>query len=442
MGDETDARSDLFSLGAIMYEMCAGQPPFTGNSALAILKQIADAKHRPIRELNPSIPTWLAETVDDLLAKKPADRIQTAAQLAELLEFEWALMKTTSEDVPTVCLIEQNKRRVRNRWIAVAVGATALTLGLIGGSYLASHRATGPAAAKSTSEPIAVLSANAGTVWAVAFNRTSDTIAMGVEEGSMRFWDLAGQSVKSTFDAHSGTIWSAHFSPNGEFLATAGDDNTVKLWKLPEYKPVRSFQHQSAVRSMTFTSDGKRIYSGERNGHLHIWSPDSDKPIAESQQTGTIYALALSPDDETLATGGSDRIVRLWNAKTLTQRQPLDGHKGPINSLSFSHDGKRLASAGWDRTIRIWDAGSGLLLKSWEGHAGDIWSVQYSPDGKQLASSGTDGAVKLWDAETGELKATYLGHKNAVHTLTFNSDGTLIATGGRDGTVSIWKLEK
>src|SRR6185369_9872603 len=70
MGEEADPRSDLFSLGAIMYEMCAGQTPFTGNSALAILKQIVDARPRPLRELNPTVPDWLSKTIDRLLAKK------------------------------------------------------------------------------------------------------------------------------------------------------------------------------------------------------------------------------------------------------------------------------------------------------------------------------------------------------------------------------------
>ena len=87
LGESADPRSDLFSLGAILYEMCAGQPPFQGNSALAILKQITESKHRPLRELNPDIPEWLAEMVDELLAKKPEDRYQSAADLAEVLEY-------------------------------------------------------------------------------------------------------------------------------------------------------------------------------------------------------------------------------------------------------------------------------------------------------------------------------------------------------------------
>src|SRR4029450_3080989 len=106
-----------------------------GNSALAILKQIAEVNPPPLGKLNPQVPEWLAETIDRLLAKKPADRIQTAAHLAELLEFEWALLKTTSAGLPAGCEIEERKQRIRNRWIAAGVGATFLSLGLLGGYF-------------------------------------------------------------------------------------------------------------------------------------------------------------------------------------------------------------------------------------------------------------------------------------------------------------------
>jgi eukaryotic-like serine/threonine-protein kinase len=446
MGEEPDPRSDLFSLGAVLYEMCAGQPPFAGNSALAILKQVADTKQRPLRELNPTVPEWLAETIDRLLAKKADFRIQSAAHLAELLEFQWALLKTTSEDLPTVCQIEQRKRRTRNRWIAAAVGATFLGLGLLAGSFLA-HRgdtAGQPApagAAVSDAEPLAVLGANAGAVWSVSFDQKSDAVAMGVEDGSVRLWDLPTKSVKSTLNAHSGNVWASHFSQTDDLLATAGDDGLVKVWKPPQPEPLRTFEHSNAVRGLALAHDGRTLYAGGRDGKLRAWSLDAEDSLTEARQPGAVYAVALSPDDETLATAGSDKVVRLWNAKTLTQKLPLEGSAGPIYGLSFNRDGRRLASVGWDKTVRIWDAGSGLVLKSWEGHDGDIWGVAYSPDGTKLATGGTDGAVKLWDADSGKLLATYLGHKMVIHTVAFNHDGTLVASGGRDGAVRIWKIK-
>jgi eukaryotic-like serine/threonine-protein kinase len=440
MGEPTDHRSDLFSLGAILYEMCGGQPPFEGNSALAILRQITEVKHRPLRELNPEIPAWLAETIDRLLAKKPTDRTQSAAHLAELLDFQWALMKTSSEDVPTVCKIEAKKRALRARWIALGVGVVFLAAGLLGGRLLA-HRDGSTPPETSTAAPIAVLSGNAGAVWSVAFDPGSDTVAMAVEDGAVRLWDLPSKSVKSTFGAHRGVVWAARFSNDNEVLATAGDDGFIKLWKPSQPEAIKVFQHSNSVRGLALAHDNRTLFGADRGGVLRVWSLDAEQPLAETQQPGAIYSIAISPDDKTLATGGTDKIVRLWNAGTLSQKLPLEGHTAPIYSLSFNQDGRRLASVGWDKTVRIWDAGSGQPIKSWEAHNGDIWTVAYSPDGAKLATGGSDGAVKLWDADSGALLATYLGHMVAVHAVAFNSDGALLASAGRDGAVRIWRIE-
>ncbi len=444
MGEEADHRSDLFSLGAIMYEMCAGQPPFMGNSALLILKQITDAKHRPLRELNPQIPEWLAETIDRLLAKNPADRIQSATHLAELLEFQLALMKT-SEDLPTVCKIEAAKEAKRNRLIGTAIGVSFLAVGLMAGIFLANRPkpevAVVPADAPPEIKPVAILSANAGTVWSVAFDRTSQMVAMGVEDGSVRLWDLPTKTVKATLNAHRAAVWSSQFAHQGELLATAGDDGLIKLWNPPAAEPFKTLKHPNAVRGLAFSHDDKLLYAGDREGGLRAWSLETDQPVAEAQQPSAVYSIAISPDDETLATAGSDKTVRLWNAKTLAMKLPLDGHSGPVYGVSFNHDGHRLASVGWDKQVRLWDTSSGLLVKSWDGNSNDIWGVAFSPDGSKLATGGHDGAVKLWDAQTGELLSSYLGHKIAVHTVAFNNDGSLLASGGRDGSVRVWKNE-
>src|SRR5271157_3429857 len=85
-GEPVDARSDLFSLGAVLYAMAGGRSPFRADSAMAVLKRVCDDRHRSIRELNPDIPDWLEAVIDRLLAKDPADRFQTAAEVADLLE--------------------------------------------------------------------------------------------------------------------------------------------------------------------------------------------------------------------------------------------------------------------------------------------------------------------------------------------------------------------
>ena len=80
-----DARSDLFSLGSVLYTMCTGRSPFRAESAVAVLRRVCDDTPRPIREVNKDIPEWLGATVDRLLAKEPANRYQTAQEVADLL---------------------------------------------------------------------------------------------------------------------------------------------------------------------------------------------------------------------------------------------------------------------------------------------------------------------------------------------------------------------
>ncbi len=85
-GESVDYRSDLFSLGSILYTACTGRPPFRSEAAYGILRRITDDDPRPIREINPDIPEWLCRIVNRLMAKHPADQFQNAAEVTELLE--------------------------------------------------------------------------------------------------------------------------------------------------------------------------------------------------------------------------------------------------------------------------------------------------------------------------------------------------------------------
>ncbi len=84
-GLAVDQRSDLFSLGSVLYCMCTGRPPFRAESALAVLRRVCEDTPRPVREINPALPEWLAALVDKLQAKGPADRFRSAAEVTELL---------------------------------------------------------------------------------------------------------------------------------------------------------------------------------------------------------------------------------------------------------------------------------------------------------------------------------------------------------------------
>jgi serine/threonine protein kinase len=86
-GEAVDHRADLFALGAVLYRLCAGRPPFEAGNALALLRRICEEEPTPIRAINPAVPLWLAELITRLLAKDPAGRPQSAGEVAELFRY-------------------------------------------------------------------------------------------------------------------------------------------------------------------------------------------------------------------------------------------------------------------------------------------------------------------------------------------------------------------
>jgi len=85
-GDRVDHRSDLFSLGSVLYAMCTGRPPFRAETSYGVLRRITDSKPRAVRELNPEMPTWLGRVIEKLHTESPDNRYESAAEVADLLE--------------------------------------------------------------------------------------------------------------------------------------------------------------------------------------------------------------------------------------------------------------------------------------------------------------------------------------------------------------------
>ncbi len=123
-----DHRSDLFSLGTVLYAMCTGHPPFRASGTHAVLKRVIDASPRPVREINNEIPDWLEAIIAKLHAKKPADRFQTAKEVAELLGGHLAhLQQPTANSKPAPVAVAPNampqpSQTDRNVWTQIFEG--------------------------------------------------------------------------------------------------------------------------------------------------------------------------------------------------------------------------------------------------------------------------------------------------------------------------------
>jgi Tol biopolymer transport system component len=443
-GDEIDHRADLFSLGSVLYAMCTGRPPFEGSTPYVVLKSVTEKQPPPINVLNPDVPRFLVDVIDKLHAKRPADRFQSAADVAEVLSRALVRLEHMSEDQKKACAKAAALRRTvdlgRRRFLWMGLGMALGTGGTLAATFLSRRAAGVTGDGGPTVAPLKDIKAQLGPVWAAAYSPDGSALAMSIDDGTVKVWDAAGDNVRVTIQAHHGPVWSVRFSPDGKWLATTSDDGVVKLWDAATGKDLKGFKHPAPVRPVAFSPDGTRLLTGGRNGTVRLWDVATQEEVFKAEaHAGIIMAVAFAPDGQTFATAGSDRMVKLWDvANSAQEKLSLIGHTSSVYTVAFSPDSKRLASGGWDKTVRLWDAATGEAQAALTGHALDVWSAAFSPDGRTLASGSEDRTVKLWDAATGHELMTFRGHGATVYTVMFSPDGKVLASGGRDGTVKLW----
>jgi formylglycine-generating enzyme required for sulfatase activity len=128
-GEPISHRSDLFSLGSVLYALCTGQPPFQGDNALSVMRLVTDATPAPIHDANPGVPEWLCGIVARLIAKDPAERFPSAQEVSDLLGRRLAELRhaAQAEAQPTPA-----RPGVTDRWRWWAVGALTTVVALAG----------------------------------------------------------------------------------------------------------------------------------------------------------------------------------------------------------------------------------------------------------------------------------------------------------------------
>ena len=460
-GDEIDHRADLFSLGSVLYEAATGKPPFEAKTPLAVLRRVADDTPPLLHTVNPEAPAWLSDIIDKLLAKNPADRYQTAAEVAEDFAAELARAHALSPlDVPAeVCAgAGAGSRTVTTRarrqicWKGVAfrtmpwVGGAllgAMLLWLVWSPRTVEVSAPIPeGAGRSNAEPgpapLATIPNEAGgTVWDIAF-LGADEIVTGADDGHVRIWNWKKQTPVKTLEPKlNGTVWSVDVSADAKYVAAVCDDSRVSVWNLGDFTKPYEFPHPTSTRSAVFSPDGTMVATGDRGATVRVWDITAGIPETLRKHTGTVYSLAYSPDGTKLASASSDGTAKMWNLTEGGDPITIAQHKGPVFGVAFSPDGTRIATAGWDGVVRICDL-RGAVVKTIQAYEGDAWAVSFGNGGKWLATGGPD-AVKVWDVETGKEIFTYRGR--AFHAVRFAKDGKTLAAGARDGTVRVWEIK-
>jgi WD40 repeat protein len=420
-----DHRTDVYSLGATLYEVLALRPPFGGRDRQELLGQIALEEPRPLRSLNRAVPPELATVVHKALAKNAAERYASAQELADDLQR----------------FLDDRPIRARPPGWAQRAGRWARR-----------HRPA-VAAALASSLVVLVLAVVllAFGIQKIRGEQKQTEEALHREEQARADATRALEREQQTAYLQRVALAERELAANNvgraeELLAECPERLRGWEWhylkRLPRTGPRVLRASDGWATAVAVSSDGKLLASAGINrfffSEIRLWDAETGKALLVLRGPfGPTAALAFSPDGKQLASAGMDPGIRLWDVTSGQALRTLRGHTGVVVGVAFNPDGRHLASASLDGTVQVWRPGTGEEVLRYRGHSGPVLCLAYSPDGKRLASCGADSVIRIWEARAGEEGLRLPGHLGRVFSIAFSPDGMALASSGADG-LRLW----
>ncbi len=278
-----------------------------------------------------------------------------------------------------------------------------------------------------------------GPLSAVALSPDGETIAIGSQDGMVRWMSWSGKTVRAVRE-HEGSIRSLDFSPDGTQLASAGSDRDIIVWKLERQKHV-TLPHGPGIRSIQFDGQGEYLWSTAEDGEVRRWTTAKAVPRSASELSD-VTLLARDRAGETILTCHSARELVL---RSDGEPRPLRGLSALVTAVALSPDGHWAAAATGDETVSVWRLtgmrgddtapdGSRVI-----NARGAITALAFSRAGSLLASASRQGELQLW-SERGESRGTLGRHARAILDLEFSPQGHELAAYDEDGRIVVWSV--
>jgi serine/threonine protein kinase len=490
--ERVDDRSDIYSLGVTLYEMVSGQPPYKADSAMTLMMMVLNDPLPDLCKVRSGLPQNLLDAVNKALAKEPAERFQTMAEMATSLQ-------TVQENLESMHTATTATDEVENQpEVMPAIAATIKdTVPDLGKAEIPATEVDAEGIEfeqpQETELDSITIEEQPGQTSAgmpqpavkndTATSRLKSRQIIGAVIGILFLLVLAtggylyvnssrtpGISLtpinRSMVPVNAKTapavvnqgVWQTDsfiealaYSPDSTLIGTANNREEARfsqhrfysgLWEIAKGH-IQSYQlgHSQWVYDVAFSADGQLFASASDDGTINLWQSNDGSIVNKLDSPfGSLSSVDFSPSNLLLAAGSWNGEVGLWELGNANLLRTLKDNDHGILDVAFSPDNQLLAAALEDKTILIWQVSDGGVVHTLQGHQAAVREVAFSPDGTLLTSASEDHTIGLWQVSDGSLLRTMQGHAEPVLTVAFSTDGSLLASGSSDGTLRLWQV--
>ena len=450
----TDERTDLYSLGAVLYFALTNQTP---PSALELERGIKPLT--PPKRLRADVPLALQRIVFTAMALPRDKRYQSASELQQALV---ALTAAPSgapavHNIPVSAPILPPTVQVSSPPPAGPTPPTPV-------------RPVAPVAAQRPNSAVGRAPVNPPTAPRTRRRRTvAAALQLGCVFGLLLLLVVATLGGGYAYFNNGevpllGTVWPSAFpdlSPSGQIapMSTLVSAASAPLSTNQPLSPATASQiaplrqlGKGAMQQIAWSPDGQWLAVAS-SWALYLYTLQANLLVeyATLPLTQNAHSLAFASHNEQLAVGLADGMVLVYRVTDGALQQSLRGHSGPVLRVAFSPtEPTLLASGGQDATVRLWQVNNGTLLHTLTEHTGEISARAFTPDGQRLASGERHktlnprkgfwgGKVQIWRVADGTLLTTIDDDLRRVNGLAFAPDGATLVTGEAWLSFSLWQ---